>query len=166
MGSRLARLSTARHRDKSLLRGTLGSMRVDWGHPYGCILSRKVQNLYRQYRRSVFASAIHKNSKVPIVFCTAYASTKIRADVLKLGNTALTTRPSSRTCWLARLRSAFVTYLNTKGSVTKPWPPPRLCWRGRVPQAPDGLGPCACKGRGEPRAAAAASRYAVRSAVG
>jgi len=131
MGSRLARLSTARHRDKSLLRGTLGSMRVDWGHPYGCILSRKVQNLYRQYRRSVFASAIHKNSKVPIVFCTAYASTKIRADVLKLGNTALTTRPSSRTCWLARLRSAFVTYLNTKGSVTKPWPPPRLCWRGR-----------------------------------
>jgi len=107
MGSRLARLSTALHRDKSLLRGTLGSMRVDWGHPYGCILSRKVQNLYRQYRRSVFASAIHKNSKVPIVFCTAYASnTKIRADVLKLGNTTLIDKPIDETELADMLASA------------------------------------------------------------
>jgi CheY-like chemotaxis protein len=40
------------------------------------------------------ALAIRKKSKVPIVFCTAYASnTKIRADILKLGNTALIGKP-------------------------------------------------------------------------
>ncbi len=40
------------------------------------------------------ASAIRQNSKVPIVFCTAYASnTKVQAAVQKLGNTAMIGKP-------------------------------------------------------------------------
>ena len=40
------------------------------------------------------ANAIRKNSNVPIVFCTAYASnTKVQAAVQKLGNTALIGKP-------------------------------------------------------------------------